>query len=121
MVGVHVGGLAPKARHAGVGGGEQFRIDHVRGFVLLRRFLLGEGDESGFSGYADPREHRLQGCENTRLPIDERAVAIKGQYLEIVQFHAQFFQRFHPIARKSHAGHAAQPAPQECMVVRSPR
>ena len=71
------------------GPGENFRIGRAARRSLQTGFTPGIGFEKFFpaDGKSFPRQPWLQGFAQARFPVDEGAVAVESQGVEIGQFH----------------------------------
>jgi len=78
----------PLAREPPVHLGEQLRVAHGRGRGLLRRLVLRELRQRLLAPGRGIHctQQRLQGGVQAALPVDQSAVAVEGEYLEVGQF-----------------------------------
>jgi len=69
--------------------GEKVAVEHRGRGALLRGFVACEGFQRRLAPDLDiaRRDHGLEGLPNAALQIDQRAVAVEGQNLEIREFH----------------------------------
>src|SRR5215469_6051099 len=75
--------------------GEEFRVEHGGRCGLLRSLVSRKLGQHLIALRRDPRgaQQWLQRCIQTRLPIDQGAVAVEGQDLEIGEFHKLMLPR----------------------------
>ena len=89
VVEIGIDARAPTFREPGVDDGEQRRVAKRRRLFLLSLLLLAEGIERFLAGDLQMAfaHERLQRVPDPRLPIDQSAVAIEGQGLEVGELH----------------------------------
>ena len=82
-------GNAPLLGEPAVDAGEELRIDHVRRLGFLRALQPGKCRQNVVAGAPDERapEKWAQRVDDAGFPVDQGAVAIEGEDVEVCQAH----------------------------------